>query len=58
MHFYVPILQAKFTNVALPKSVICYVAFPCDVPFTVTKSMFNKYVNRLYCGLIYKKIDT
>lgn len=33
---------AKFTNVALPKSVICYVAFPCDVPFTVTKSMFNK----------------
>lgn len=33
---------AKFTDTALPKSVICYVAFPCPIPFTVTKNIFNK----------------
>lgn len=33
---------AKFTDTALPKYVICYVAFPCPIPFTVTKNIFNK----------------
>lgn len=35
-------LQARFADVAIPKSVICYVDFPCLIPFTLTKSIFNK----------------
>uniref|UniRef100_A0A8W8IEW7 EGF-like domain-containing protein n=1 Tax=Magallana gigas TaxID=29159 RepID=A0A8W8IEW7_MAGGI len=33
---------ARFADVAIPKSVICYVDFPCLIPFTLTKSIFNK----------------
>lgn len=33
---------ARFADVAIPMSVICYVDFPCLIPFTLTKSIFNK----------------
>ncbi|XP_061169024.1 protein delta homolog 1-like [Saccostrea echinata] len=33
---------ARFTDVALPKTVICYISSPCPIPFTVTRNIHDK----------------